>query len=532
MQQQQHSVHDDGPEVLPVVIVGGGPTGLTAAALLADLGVPSLILERWADPYPQPRAVHLDDEVFRILAAVGIADEFGKHSRPARGLRLVDRSLRVLAEFGRLTDVGRHGHPGASMFDQPELEQLLRGAVECREAVTVRSDVEVDLVVNEGDAARVELTDRRTGGRQVLRAQYVLGCDGANSTVRRSTGIRWNDLGFTQRWLVVDVDTPADLRQWDGVAQVCDGRRAATFMRVSDVRYRWEFRLLDGESADTFPDLAALEPLLRPWLASTDLDDLTLVRSREYTFRAHVAQRWRDRRIFLLGDAAHLTPPFIGQGLGSGLRDSMNLAWKLAGVIGHTLPESALDTYEQERKPHVTALITLAMAIGVTMTGGGRIGDVARRIVGPLLPHLPGITQQAVEGASPALPASALVHAGWSRGRLLPTPAVALDPRSLSGTLCPNAVVGEGDRRLDDVVSATFLLVTTTPPSRAQADEIGRRGAIAMTVEEESPLGQWLASGGATAAVVRPDRVVTVAGASVSAVYTYLPAGGAVAVAG
>ncbi|MXP21676.1 bifunctional 3-(3-hydroxy-phenyl)propionate/3-hydroxycinnamic acid hydroxylase [Gordonia sp. HNM0687] len=522
---------DDGPDVLPVVIVGGGPTGLTAAALLADLGVPSMILERWANPYPQPRAVHLDDEVFRILDAVGIADEFGKRSRPARGLRLVDRSLRVLAEFGRRTEVGRHGHPGASMFDQPELEQLLRGAVECRESVTVVTDVEVDLVVNEGNAARVELTDRRTGGRQVVRARYVLGCDGANSVVRRSMGTRWNDLGFTQRWLVVDVDTPADLRQWDGVAQVCDGRRAGTFMRVSDVRYRWEFQLLDGESADSFPDLNALEPLLRPWLSSTGIDELTLVRSREYTFRAHVAQRWRDRRIFLLGDAAHLTPPFIGQGMGSGLRDSMNLAWKLAGVIDQTLPESALDTYEQERKPHVTSLITLAMAIGVTMTGGGRIGDIVRSVVGPLLPHLPGVTQQAVDGASPALSASALVHSGWSRGRLLPTPAAGLDPRSLAGTLCPNAVIGAGEKRLDDVVSSTFLLVTITRPSRAQTDEIERRGARVMTVGEHSPLGRWLASGGATAAVVRPDRVVTVAGASVSAVYTYLPALGAPRVA-
>ena len=170
----------------------------------------------------------------------------------------------------------------------------------------------------------------------------MLGCDGANSIVRAAIGATMRDLSFEQRWLVVDVATDADLDQWDGVHQVCDPVRAGTYMRIGPTRYRWEFRLLPGETADDFRNLAGTEAADRPVdLAACDHDELELIRVTEYTFRAQIADRWRRGNIFLLGDAAHLTPPFIGQGLGAGLRDAMNLAWKLAGVIAGDLPRSA-----------------------------------------------------------------------------------------------------------------------------------------------------------------------------------------------
>ena len=139
------------------------------------------------------------------------------------------------------------------------------------------------------------------------------------------------DLKFEQRWLVVDVATDADLHQWEGVHQVCDPARAGTYMRIGETRYRWEFRLLAGESAEDFRTLAALRSLIEPWTAGVSDDRLDLLRVAEYTFRAQIADRWRRGNVFLLGDAAHLTPPFVGQGMGAGLRDAMNLAWKLAG---------------------------------------------------------------------------------------------------------------------------------------------------------------------------------------------------------
>ncbi|PRC47599.1 3-(3-hydroxyphenyl)propionate hydroxylase, partial [Mycobacterium sp. ITM-2017-0098] len=213
------------------------------------------------------------------------------------------------------------------------------------------------------------------GTEYVVEADYVLGCDGANSLTRRRIGSAMKDLGFAQRWLVVDIATHADLGQWEGVHQVCDPDRAATYMRIGATRYRWEFRLLEHETADDYATLDAVLPLLRPWAGTISADALTLVRVTEYTFRAQLADRWRRDRVFLLGDAAHLTPPFIGQGMGAGLRDAMNLAWKLAGVLDNSLAPHVLDTYEQERKPHARSMIRLALGIGRCMTSGGELGN-------------------------------------------------------------------------------------------------------------------------------------------------------------
>ena len=197
---------------------------------------------------------------------------------------------------------------------------------------------------------RVSFLDRVRGGEQSVQASYVLGCDGANSLTRASIGAHMYGLPFTQDWLVIDVNTDVDLDQWEGCHQLCNPERGGTYMRVSETRYRWEFQLVDGETVADYQTLAAVEPLIRPWLGDTPADALELVRVTAYTFRAQVASRWRDRNVFLLGDAAHLTPPFVGQGMAAGLRDALNLTWKLVGVLDGTLPESVLDTYEQERK--------------------------------------------------------------------------------------------------------------------------------------------------------------------------------------
>lgn len=252
----------------------------------------------------------------------------------------------------------------------------------------------------------------------------------------------------------MDIATDADLGHWEGVHQVCDPARAATYMRIGRTRYRWEFRLLPGETADDFGDMRRLHPLLAPWTEDVPTTALEIVRIAEYTFRARIADRWRDRRVFLLGDAAHLSPPFIGQGMGAGLRDAANLAWKLAGALDGTLPESVLDTYEAERKPHARAMIRLAMLVGKAMTEGGRIGAVVRRVVAPRLRFAPGLSGHVLNSETPALRRTSLVD----RPRL---------GRSLAGTLCPNAVLDDG-RHFDDVTAGRFAVLTTPSPSAAQ----------------------------------------------------------------
>lgn len=487
---------------MPVVIVGAGPTGVTAATLLADYGVPCLVLDRWESVYPQPRAVHLDDEINRLLARLGVADEFAAISRPALGLRLLDRDLRVLAEFQRDTAESVHGFPKANMFDQPELEVLLRANLATRSTVELRGNCEVtDVTQHEPGRVRVTFTDRGTGTENVVDAAYVLGCDGANSIVRASIGATMEDLRFDQRWLVVDIVTDAELNQWDGVHQVCNPVRAATYMRIGPARYRWEFRLLPNETADDYGTLSALRALIRPWVNDIDDDDLELVRVTEYTFRAQIADRWRDRNVLLLGDAAHLTPPFIGQGMGAGLRDGMNLAWKLAGVLGGDLSPDLLDTYEQERKPHARTMIGMALAMGWAMTAGGRFGNTIRRAVAPRLHFVPGMRQRIVNGNTPPLHRNPLVIKG--RG-----------PRQLAGTLCPNPVLA-GGQRLDAALGNGFALITTSRPLAFQTAMLEEHGAVVHVAEPGGELERWLRRGHATAAIVRPDRTVMVAGRNV-----------------
>ncbi|WP_188194796.1 bifunctional 3-(3-hydroxy-phenyl)propionate/3-hydroxycinnamic acid hydroxylase MhpA [Nonomuraea sp. SYSU D8015] len=496
--------------VVPVVIVGAGPTGLTAATLLAQYGVTCLVLERWESIYPQPRAVHLDDEIHRILARLGLGEEFAAISRPACGLRLLDRNLRVLAEFRRGTAIGRNGHPEANMFDQPDLEALLRANLSRHPVIALRGDAEVTALRQVGPGpVRVDFTDRSTGERHSVHAVYVLGCDGANSLTRASMAVTMRDLRFAQRWLVVDVATDADLAVWEGVHQVCDPRRAATYMRVGHPRHRWEFRLRHGESAAVYQAMDRLHPLLAPWTGDVPVEELRLLRVAEYTFRAQVADSWRDRRIFLLGDAAHLTPPFIGQGMGAGLRDAANLAWKLAGVLNGSLPDHVLDTYETERKPHVRTLIRMAKLVGTAMTQGGELGDLLRAVLAPLLPRLPGLKRRILSSQTPALRRSALVM----RPRLR---------RSLAGRLCPNPII-DGGRRFDEVAAGRFAVVSSIGVTAAQRAQVERRGGVLLVAGPGGELHRWLRRGNATAAVVRPDGTVLRAGRDLPALCAGLP---------
>jgi 3-(3-hydroxy-phenyl)propionate hydroxylase len=497
-------------EPIPVVIVGAGPTGVTAASLLAGYGVTCLVLDRWEGVYPQPRAVHLDDEINRLIARLGIADEFAAISRPALGLRLLDRDMRVLAQFDRRPVDSIHGFPQANMFDQPELEALLRVNLKTLAGVQLRGNAEVtDIAQLEPDRVRVRFTDRITDETHTVDATYVLGCDGANSIVRNAIGAAMQDLRFEQRWMVADVVTDAELNQWDGVHQVCNPSRAATYMRIGPSRYRWEFRLLPTETADDYCTLAALRGLIAPWINDTPDSELQLVRVAEYTFRAQIADRWRERNVFLLGDAAHLTPPFIGQGMGAGLRDAMNLAWKLAGVLAGDLAPPVLDTYEQERKPHARSMISLALAVGWAMTAGGRLGNALRRVMAPRLRAIPGVRAKLFTSTTPPLHRSALV---------IKRPV----PRQLAGTLCPNPVLADGGR-LDAALGNGFALVTTTRPTASQRALLVDRGAILHVAEPGSEVARWLNRGHATAALVRPDRTVMRAGRDLSTLCAAIP---------
>ncbi|MGA5042315.1 bifunctional 3-(3-hydroxy-phenyl)propionate/3-hydroxycinnamic acid hydroxylase [Streptomyces capoamus] len=492
----------------PVVIIGAGPVGVTAALLLARHGVPSLLLERHGDIYPLPRAVVADDEICRILQTVGVHEEFAAIARPAPGLRLLDPRRRVITEFPR-SPHGHHGFAQTNMFDQPELERLLRDALERRPECELWSGVEAVSVTQHADgAAPVRVTFRRDGSEEEehLWADAVLGCDGAGSITREAIGAVWEDLRFEESWRVIDVRTGRRVHSWDGAEQICCPTRPATYMRVGEDRYRWEFRLSEDERLDGPQGRARLRELVAPWV---DLpsdgpqdDDFEVIRQAQYTFRARLADRWRRGRVFLLGDAAHLTPPFVGQGLCAGLRDAGNLTWKLARVLREGAGDGLLDTYEQERKPHARHLIRVAVAVGWAMTGGQDRGAALRRAVVGAACRLPGVTAAVSRDLSPALTAGPLVR----RHR-------RLTGHRLAGTFCPQPWVLRDGRhvRLDDVLGKRFAVLTAVPPTARMTGVAAALGAPTVHVADlgdDGTLAAWLARGRADAVLLRPDRVV------------------------
>jgi 3-(3-hydroxy-phenyl)propionate hydroxylase len=302
--------------------------------------------------------------------------------------------------------------------------------------------------------------------------------------VRGLIGSSMRRLGSPDRWLVLDVRSRAPLPIWPGVHQVCDSRRPATFMPVTGDGYRWEARLAAGETVAeaTTPDRLAV--LLTP----IDPDDVEIVRAVEYTFRAEVADLWRVGRVFLAGDAAHLSPPFIGQGLGLGLRDVHQLAWKLAAILAGEAPDELLDSYQGEREPHARALIGVARLLGRLMTRGGRAGDTLRRGVLPVVRRVPAVARLATESRTPPLTGPDIDR----RGRA---------GRRLAGTLVPQPeVVVDGRRcRLDDVLGPG--------PAEITSDLLVRRadGTEHRIEDPSGTLGGWLR--GATVQI-RPDRIV------------------------
>jgi 3-(3-hydroxy-phenyl)propionate hydroxylase len=483
--------HTDPVPAAPVLVVGAGPVGLTAALLLAARDLRVLVVERHRQPYPLPRAVHLDGEAFRVLQVAGVADDVLARGRPMAGLRLLDGRHRVLAEFRRSPDAGLHGWPQGSFVHQPDLEAVLAAAADAEPRITLERGAEVTALRPDADGVAVTVVPVGGGAERSVRAAAVLGCDGANSTVRTLIGATMRELGPPDRWLVLDVRSAAPLPVWPGAHQVCDPRRPATFMPVTADRYRWECRMAPGESVADLTTPGFLAGLLAP----VDPAAVQFERAVEYTFRAEVADRWRAGRVLLAGDAAHLSPPFVGQGLGLGLRDVHQVAWKLAAVVTGAAGEQLLDTYQAEREPHARALIGVARLLGRLMTGGGRAGALLRRGVLSAVRRIPAVERLATDSRTPPLRRGPLVERRGRAGRrlaglLLPQPEVLLD-----GRRC----------RLDDVLG------TGSAELRRDGEQLVVRRADGTEARVQDPSGtllRWLRNGRASSVLVRPDRIV------------------------
>ncbi|HSZ43924.1 MAG TPA: bifunctional 3-(3-hydroxy-phenyl)propionate/3-hydroxycinnamic acid hydroxylase, partial [Streptosporangiaceae bacterium] len=456
-----------------------------------------------------PRAVHLDDEVARTLSRAGVGAEFLARSRPCSGLRLLDAQHQVLAELGRAAS-GVHGAPQANMFHQPDLEELLLGRAARHPLITLHRTADVIRISGLAGAissSPVTVTARTgaSGQEREFAGSVVLGCDGAGSTVRELAGLTMEDLGFTERWLVIDIRVAGGLDAWDGVEQVCDPARAATFMQVTGDRYRWEFQLRAGEDESDLLTPAALGGLLAPWTGRADLDGLEVVRSTSYIFRARLASSFRAGRVFLLGDAAHLTPPFIGQGLAAGLRDADNLAWKIADVLAGRSGEDLLDSYDAERRPHARAMVKKAVMIGWAMTGGQDRAAAVRRVALAAAVRVAPVRGALAATATPRLKTGALRRPGRWRMPVRP------GPRVRPGSLIPNPLVrvpAAVPVRLDAILAGRTTVLTARQPEATLTDLCDRYGIQLLRVRPENTPDESARRGSPRAS--QPDRWIEV----------------------
>ncbi|MBI2734525.1 MAG: bifunctional 3-(3-hydroxy-phenyl)propionate/3-hydroxycinnamic acid hydroxylase [Aquabacterium sp.] len=343
------------PNQTDVLLVGLGPVGAALANLLGQYDVSVLVIDKACEIFQAPRAIALDNEALRVLQMCGLQDgdidtiaipEVRMHS-PHFGF------------YSRANTAGAaDGHPKLVTFYQPQLEQKLRARLASHPSVQVA--LGVSLVGFEQDASGVEARLARADGLQhTVRASYIVGADGANSLVRKLLGLEFKGKTYAEDWLVVDARRVP--RAIDHVEFICDPRRPTPHMVAPGNRQRWEFKLRPGETKEEMERPETVRRLLAPWAQGQEID---IERVAVYRFHARVAETFQVQRAFLVGDAAHITPPFVGQGLVAGLRDVANLGWKLAWVVQGRADESLLQTYSRERQPHARAMVQLAQWMG------------------------------------------------------------------------------------------------------------------------------------------------------------------------
>ncbi len=344
----------------PVITVGSGPIGLTLLNLLGALGVRSLVVERNPTTVQEPRAVSIDDESLRTMQAAGVVDEVLKFVVPGYGSHYQSPSGIV---FAKVEPTGQpYGYPRRNAFRQPILERQLKEALGRFGHVDSLYGWRLDRYEQDANRVTLHLVGPADETRQVT-CDYLVGADGAASRVREQQGIMLEGATFDERWLILDLENNENATKHTQV--FCDKRRPCITLPGPERTRRYEFKLLPGETDEQMLDPAMVERFLRTHGAHPNA---TLRRKVVYRFHARVAPRWSFGRVLLAGDAAHLTPPFAGQGMNSGIRDAHNLAWKLAAVLGGTAGAALLQSYEQERKDHIWQMIDLALRMGRVMS--------------------------------------------------------------------------------------------------------------------------------------------------------------------
>lgn len=481
-----------------VAIVGFGPVGAMAANLLGRAGVRTLVMDRTPEIFPKPRAIALDHEILRAFDNIGALERIAPYLEPFTASEHFGVDGQLIRRIDMAPAPYPMGYVPSVVFLQPPVERELRNNLAGFPCVDVLLGLEFAGFSQDGDKVAVEARTAE-GEAERFEVEYLIGCDGASSSVRRAAGLALDDLGFDEPWLVVDVlvNERGLAKLPKNSAQYCNATRPTTYVIGPKNLRRWEITILPGEDPKALENEENVWPLLAQWLSPEDGE---MWRASSYRFHALVARRWRNGRVFIAGDSAHQQPPFIGQGMCQGVRDAVNLSWKLLDRMNGAAGDHVLDTYEAERAAHVRELTGRIKAIGQYISerdperarardarlraeGGGKALTVTRQEI------VPPLSQGFLHAAS-----------GAAAGALFPQPVVLTDG---------------GPKLMDKIAGAGWRLVMWDV-SDAQAFDLSQRAArLAVTplrfgqgglAEREGVAADWFARHDARAALVRPDH--------------------------
>lgn len=478
-----------------VIVVGCGPVGAYAANLLGRHGLDTLVIERAIEPYALPRAVHVDHEIVRLLADIGLVDTLLPLMRAGDGHLHVGADHGVIRYLSVAGQPRPYGYANDYFFYQPELEATLRDALAARPNVELRLGYELAGMRQDADLVTLTLAD----GTEIS-TRWVIGCDGARSTLRKAAGIQLDDLAFDEPWLVVDAEVegpisfpelgrvPPDANLQNLSVMMCDPTRPATVVPGRGNHRRWEFMLLPGEADQEMaaPDVVA--GLVAPWVRDVPHK---IIRAATYRFHGLVAAHWRQGRVFLAGDSAHQTPPFFGQGMCHGMRDAANLAWKMALVASGKADARLLDTYQDERDAQVRHVISAAIDAGryICELDMDKAHERDNRIR----------AQQGIRSASELI---------------APIASAIVSPRAGERFINPELLSGQ---LFDDATGGGWVLIEIEPAALGQdaLDVLRTLGAKRFALgsdlaDRDGHLAAWFTARQVTAALLRPDFYVGV----------------------
>lgn len=501
-----------------MVIVGAGPTGLVAAALFEKIGLKVALFDSETSGVNEPRAVHFDDEIMRIFHLAGVGLEVEEISRPIFGMQIKNIQNDILMNFSR-EGLGENGFSRAYSFDQPELEAILRLHVrQCKNVSFYEGFKLVSIFdksieeawndsLNHSIGLNFEIKSEHKNGNEQILTKYLLACDGAKSFVRQHFEIALTDFGMHDRWMVVDANVTEELELFNGVLQVCDELNPNTYVRTGALRHRWEFMLKSADIENEFLLESQIRKRLEFWIGLKSAQGAHIRRKAVYQFHALVAERFRKANVFLLGDAAHQTPPFIGQGMGAGIRDALNIYWKIAFVLSEKSKSSILDSFEIERKRHVTLTIKQALLLGKIM----KLKDwpllkwtKLRNAILIIFNKIEFVKSILEKNTNPKLKGGNLIF-GIHR---------------LSGSLLPRFVLnieGEGESLLDMWALGGLNLIEKScinDQGTVWPQKWGKCLKIKSEQSSHSILWEWMKQNEIEAFVLRPDFVVLEAGKS------------------